>query len=92
MLAWCVSRVAGGVARICGASAETANGVRMVVAAASVPFDPIGGGIGIAHAAAAEGARNGHEGAKVVDFGLRTASWLTPLPGIEFPGPESTDI
>ncbi len=91
MIAWPLSRFAGTIARLCGASPEAVNGVRMAAAGLMTPFDPIGGPIGIAHAAAAESARTGSADAKALNRGMSVASWVIPIIGVPLPDPDPTD-
>ena len=91
MIAWPLSRLAGAIARWCGAPPDTVNAVRLGAATLMTPFDPIGGPIGIAHAAAAESARTGSTEAKALNRGLSAASWVMPIIGVPFPDPDITD-
>lgn len=87
MVGWPISRAAGMIAKVCGASPETANAIRATVAGACAVFDPIGGAIGVAHAMAADEARKGSEEAKFVNRAMGVASWvvLAPCPDGELP-------
>jgi len=59
MIAYFVSRMASGVATAFGADEKTASAWATVTAGALTVVDPIGGSVGIAHAAAKVAAANG---------------------------------
>lgn len=85
MFAWPVSRIAGAIARVTGASAETANVVRATVAGACFPLDPLGSALGVGHALAAEGARSGDSGAKAVNSVMNVAGLVVTVPVADLP-------
>ena len=82
MIGWGISRLAGLGARLLGASKEEANGIRIFVASITVPFDPIGGSLGLAHAMASQADADGSETGKQINQAMSLGS-LVLMPGMD---------
>ena len=83
MIGWGISRLAGVGARVCGASKEEANAVRMFVAGATVFFDPIGASLGMVHAASAQAGEEGSEVGRNVNTLMNLGSVVMAPSGLE---------
>ncbi len=83
MFAWFASRMAGSIVKVCGGSSDSVDAARVGTAALFSLVDPVGGLVGMGHAAVSAEARSGNPAAKIANSALTLGSLATG--GIEFP-------